>query len=62
MPPRDPERIDEIISELEEYWKDNPQLRLGQILGNAAAFTGYNEPYYMADHETLYYLKQENEE
>jgi len=31
---RDPERIDKILSLLEERWKSQPDLRLGQILIN----------------------------
>ncbi len=32
---RDPERIPTIISKLEEYWLQNPDLRLGQLILNA---------------------------
>jgi uncharacterized protein YihD (DUF1040 family) len=33
---RDPERIDRILALLAEHWKANPDLRLGQIVVNAA--------------------------
>ena len=29
---RDPQRIDELISELERVWKEHPDTRLGQLL------------------------------
>jgi uncharacterized protein YihD (DUF1040 family) len=32
---RDPNRIPEIIQFLAQYWQENPDLRLGQIIGNA---------------------------
>ncbi len=31
---RDPKRIDRILDLLNRYWKRNPDLRLGQIIGN----------------------------
>ncbi|MBN3459679.1 hypothetical protein JNN96_37235 [Mycobacterium sp. DSM 3803] len=33
---RRPERIDEVLSELADYWRQQPHLRLGQILHNFA--------------------------
>lgn len=32
---RDPERIPEILDFLADYWLAHPDLRLGQIIGNA---------------------------
>lgn len=60
---RDPDRIDEVLDELEDYWKDNPDLRLGQIVGNAALRRGYSyrDPYHMDDNELLTYLKAKND-
>jgi len=37
---RDPARIDRILAALGEYWKANPDLRLGQIVVNAARSVG----------------------
>ena len=34
---RDPSRIDEILTELREIWLAHPDLRLGQLVLNAAA-------------------------
>ena len=34
---RDPKRIDRILRRLKAYWKANPDLRLGQIVVNAAS-------------------------
>ncbi len=31
---RDPRRINKIVRELKRIWKENPQLRLCQLLGN----------------------------
>jgi uncharacterized protein YihD (DUF1040 family) len=31
---RDPNRIPELLQELARIWQNNPDLRLGQILGN----------------------------
>ncbi|MER0041586.1 hypothetical protein [Pseudomonas sp. MGal98] len=33
---RDPERIDEMLDLIREVWQDNPDLRLGQLIMNAA--------------------------
>ncbi|WP_407290773.1 hypothetical protein [Stutzerimonas zhaodongensis] len=33
---RDPERIDEMLELIREVWQDNPDLRLGQLIMNAA--------------------------
>ena len=33
---RDPNRIEEVILALETYWVDHPDMRLGQIICNAA--------------------------
>lgn len=57
---RDPDRINKILDDLEEYWKENPDLRLAQIIGNAGQENGYDkDPYYMEDDELLSYLNQE---
>lgn len=36
---RDPKRIDRILFILREYWKTNPDLRLGQIVTNLTTAT-----------------------
>lgn len=61
MSMRDPERIDEVLDELEEYWKDHPDLRLGQIIGNIAQESGFDDAYYMEDGTVIRYLERENE-
>jgi len=33
---RDPERIDEMLELIREVWQNNPDLRLGQLIVNAA--------------------------
>lgn len=32
---RDPNRIPEVLTALGQYWMENPDLRLGQIINNA---------------------------
>lgn len=44
--PRDPARIDIVLSALRAYWIANPDLRLGQIVVNAA---GTRNPYNVED-------------
>lgn len=60
---RDENRIDEVLEELEDYWKDNPDLRLAQIIGNAGQESQYGtDPYHMEDEELLSYLQLRNDE
>lgn len=47
---RDPERIAEIIEQLEIYWENNPDLRISQIISNIAQENNLGkDPYYMSD-------------
>ena len=48
---RDPERIDTVLDAIRVYWKQNPDLRLAQIVGNAANSAGYpsGAAYFMED-------------
>ncbi len=46
------DQIHDVIYFLEKYWKQNPDLRLAQILGNK--FPGDN--YYTKDQDILDYL------
>jgi len=50
---RDKARIDRILSLIEKFWKENPDLRLGQLL------TIINEDF---EHNTFYYEDDELEE
>ena len=45
---RDPKRIEKVLGILRLYWEANPDLRLGQIVGNVARDVGLG-PYYMED-------------
>lgn len=49
---RDAERIPKILAALGEYWMNNPDLRLGQIMGNASI------AYYTEDDKALQGLEQ----
>ena len=44
---RDPKRIDRILKQIRKIWKENPDMRLIQILGNC--FQGVDH-YYEEDH------------
>ena len=45
---RDPKRIPEMLKELEEFWKQVPNWRLGQVISNFSyELMGNNDPFYM---------------
>ncbi len=49
---RDPNRINFIMKEIEEYWVQHPELRLGQIIANCVrAYDGILncDPFYIED-------------
>lgn len=56
---RDPGRIIEVLNELELYWYDHPDLRLGQIIGNIAADS---DPYFIEDTVLLDALRNLNQD
>lgn len=47
---RDPGRIAEVLKELEAAWRANPDLRLGQLVVNAA---GKADPFNVEDDQLL---------
>lgn len=51
---RDPARIDSVLRELERAWRANADMRLGQLLVNAA---GVADPFYVEDDQMLAALK-----
>ena len=58
---RNPDRIPEILKELEEFWKQNPNWRLGQVISNLNyGIMGGNDPFYLEDTDLLELLKQKN--
>lgn len=58
---RNPERIPKIIKELEEFWKQNPDWRLGQVISNLSyELIANNDPFYMEDSNLLELLKTYN--
>lgn len=58
---RNPDRIPEMLKELEEFWKQVPDLRLGQIISNLSYESmKNNDPFYMEDDDLLELLKQKN--
>ena len=58
---RNPERIPEILKELQEFWKQVPDWRLGQIISNCSyELMGNNDPFYLEDKDLLQVLKDKN--
>ena len=57
---RDKKRINQILGTLALIWEENPDLRLGQIIGNALILhDGPSVPlYYVEDDVTLECLKK----
>lgn len=52
---RDADRIPKVLAALGEYWMNNPDLRLGQIIGNASI------GYYTEDDRALTELQRWND-
>ena len=60
---RDPKRITKILDELEEYWNNHPNWRLGQVMSNLSyELLGDNDPFFIEDEMLLELLKSKNEE
>lgn len=58
---RDEDRIDDVLAALEEHWREHPQLRLAQIVGNIGQEQGYGtDPYYLEDSDLLRSLESKN--
>lgn len=58
---RNPDRIPEVLKELEEFWKQVPDQRLGQVISNFSyELMGNNDPFYMEDKDLLELLKNKN--
>lgn len=56
---RDPGRIDPLIELLRAYWKENPDLRMGQLFESVKALNqGPIDSFYVEDPEWLILLKQ----
>ena len=58
---RDGKRIPEVLKELEKFWKQNPDLRLGQIIANLNyEIMENNDLFYIEDTDLLELLRQKN--
>lgn len=57
---RDPNRIDEVLEALREYWVAHPDMRLGQILVNLIGAKFAVDIFYVEDDVLLEKLKEEN--
>lgn len=57
---RDPDRIPVILDELKEYWIQNPDLRLGQIISNFGGYAGAGrDPSNVEDEDMLQVIRDE---
>ena len=54
---RDPQRIDELMSELERIWKEHPDTRLGQLLISCVDGDA-DKLFYMEDEALLEKLRE----
>jgi uncharacterized protein YihD (DUF1040 family) len=52
---RDPSRIELVLNALREYWNENPDLRLGQILENISSRSS-KPTFYLEDDILLEHL------
>lgn len=60
---RNPKRIPEVLKELEKYWNNHPNWRLGQVMSNLSyELLGDNDPFFIEDEMLLELLKSKNEE
>lgn len=58
---RNPDRIPEVLKELEKFWGQVPDWRLGQVISNFSyELTGNNDPFYIEDEALLTLLKNKN--
>lgn len=57
---RDEERIDDVLEAVEEYWKEHPDLRLGQLIMNMASRQGHSDCFYIEDETLVRQLQREN--
>lgn len=57
---RDPRRIDSMLMKIGEIWKKNPDLRLNQLLSNAASRAKWsdNDLFYLEDDKLLVGLNE----
>ncbi len=52
--PRDPARISTVLTEVEKIWKENPDLRLGQLI----VILTKSDPFYVEDDVVLKRIKE----
>jgi hypothetical protein len=54
---RDPNRIPQILERLGKLWKENPDLRLGQLIGNVYHYPSGIDPYFDEDETFIHNLE-----
>ncbi len=51
---RDPERIPAVLEAIKTFWVNHPDMRLGQIIGNASyEAMGDPDPFYVEDEDLV---------
>lgn len=58
---RDPKRIDEFCDKLRAIWKDNPDLRFGQMVMNIYQLVGNTSFYSLEDDKALQIMRDGTE-
>lgn len=58
---RDPERIPEVLSEIDKVWRKYPDLRLGQLLVILQGHSEFNSVFYMEDDELVRVIEEYGE-
>lgn len=48
---RNPNRISGVLDAVRVAWEQCPDLRLGQLLENAASYAGHSDAFYVEDEE-----------
>lgn len=59
-PSRDPDHITGVLDAVEQYWQDNPDFRLGQLITIMASQAEHNDgdPFYLEGDKLLRQLSQ----
>ena len=58
---RDPNRIDEFLDKLKEYWKQIPDWRFGQLIENVMRFANVDWPnrlFFIEDNDFIHYMNE----
>lgn len=62
LKPRDKKRLSPLLQRLEVAWNKAPDLRLGQLISNAAAKLRRGDPFYIEDEELISEIERQIQE